>query len=92
MVWTVLSSSASLILLIALRQCLKMEKKFFTQSYRGIGIKKENYLSISVLDWPSFDISQFFESTARFIDSAISPNNEAASSALHCTKKWTLEK
>ena len=54
--------------------------------YRGIGIKKENYLSISVLDWPSFDISQFFESTASFIDSVISPNGEAAScdsSALH---------
>ena len=56
--------------------------------YREIGIKKENYLAISVLDRPSFDISQFFESTARFIDSAIFPTDKSAScgsdsSALH---------
>ena len=47
--------------------------------YREIGIKGENYLALPVIDWPTFDISQFFESTARFIDSAIFPTEESTS-------------
>lgn len=41
--------------------------------YRKIGIKESNYLALPVLDRSDFDISQFFDSSARFIDSAISP-------------------